>query len=81
MRSNIKIVNEHDDNFDISSLKFLPSIQLIIANENIAINQNIAQPYSDLLDFILIFTIIIIMAVSHCLVKILNVSHGSHMKS
>ena len=27
MRSNITIVNEHDDNFDISSLKFLPSIR------------------------------------------------------
>jgi hypothetical protein len=44
MRSNITIVNEHDDNFDISLLKFLPSIiafDTIIAIENIAINQNI----------------------------------------
>jgi hypothetical protein len=37
MQSNIAIVFDHDDNFDISSLKFLP----IIAIENIAINQNI----------------------------------------
>ena len=34
MRSNITIVIKYDDNFDISSLKFLPI-------ENIAINQNI----------------------------------------
>ena len=44
MRSNITIVIEHDDNFDISVAQ-VSTFDTIIAIEDIVINRNIAQPY------------------------------------